>query len=680
MEEDINLDNIEDEDNEIVSYHKLKEIMSAGLEKCVCKIFVEFEEDNQLKCRTGTGFFCYIPKHNIKVFMTNNHIMKQDFLDKEKNLEYIISEDGKDIKKNINLEICRIKFTDEILDFTIIQILQEDNIEKFVEIDNYINSKDYIDDQICCIQFPKGKELKYSNGKVLKKKDKFFLYTVGTLGGSSGSPILLIDNFKLIGLHKGVASRKNNEKINFGIKMNFIMDKINNKIDELISKAQLSEDEKNKIKLKFNEEEIFDEELYSLYSLNNPFKNNSIKEYYNSLLKSFPLNDKKIIEETEYSLPFFKYPSYKNINKKYYTLLMIGEKNAGKTSLLDIFANYMEKINFNDPWRYKVVEKKIIRSGTEKINIYYFNNERKGNDEINIRIIDTPGLNTIISENDIMKQYQKFFEEYEEIQEIDYILLVCKNHVRYTYEQIYILDTIRNIFPKNAFDKFLLIFTFYNKSEKVHNIEQIKEKFNCVDYFCFNYGLKNYKFYDKYCWKLGMNNIKKIISLIAQKNQNPINISLLKQVLNHRLKLLEYPPIIMEKKYEIIRLVKENSNIIYSCKENHRVDQNPLERKEIIKENYENLKIEFKNFKNFIFELNNIALCPLTCKNLENLIYAKEGAINSERSIEKENAQDIENCKRTKRVFEMMIKLLNINDFENLFEREMIEDLRKIIN
>ena len=49
--------------------------------------------------------------------------------------------------KDINMEKNRYKYTKEELDITIIEIFNdEENINNFIEIDKYINSRDYKDE------------------------------------------------------------------------------------------------------------------------------------------------------------------------------------------------------------------------------------------------------------------------------------------------------------------------------------------------------------------------------------------------------------------------------------------------------------------------------------------------------------------------------------------------------
>ena len=63
----------------------------------ICKIYINGNN--------GTGFFCKIPfpdKNNLlTVFITNNHIINQDYLDKEENITISINNDK--IIKTINM-------------------------------------------------------------------------------------------------------------------------------------------------------------------------------------------------------------------------------------------------------------------------------------------------------------------------------------------------------------------------------------------------------------------------------------------------------------------------------------------------------------------------------------------------------------------------------------------------
>ena len=67
----------------------------------------------------------------------------------------------------------RLKGTNKQLDYTIIEILKEDEIFKKInnycfEIDTYINESqnDYKDQEICIVQYPDGGELSFAQGGI----------------------------------------------------------------------------------------------------------------------------------------------------------------------------------------------------------------------------------------------------------------------------------------------------------------------------------------------------------------------------------------------------------------------------------------------------------------------------------------------------------------------------------
>ena len=202
------------EDNAIVNAYKIKGIQFSEIEKCICKI--------TRKTKTGTGFFCEIPEKNIKLLFTNNHVIDEIYLEQGNKIACMISEKEKEIYKEIDLEKDRYKLTDNHLDFTIIEILREDDIQNFLKI----NNEPYkIKEEIYSYQYAGGVELGFSFGKLLDKKENELNYDVGTKEGSSGSPVLLMKNSKVIGLHcKGLIGPY--EKINSGIPIEIIINKI----------------------------------------------------------------------------------------------------------------------------------------------------------------------------------------------------------------------------------------------------------------------------------------------------------------------------------------------------------------------------------------------------------------------------------------------------------------------
>ena len=94
-----------------------KEILKQ-MEKNICKIY-----DNNNK--TGTGFFCKIPKNGdecdlMRVLITNNHVLDENDISINKTIEFSINNDNE--KKKIVITPQRKTYTNKKFDITIIEI------------------------------------------------------------------------------------------------------------------------------------------------------------------------------------------------------------------------------------------------------------------------------------------------------------------------------------------------------------------------------------------------------------------------------------------------------------------------------------------------------------------------------------------------------------------------------
>ena len=135
----------------------------------------------------------------------------------------MISENEKEQYYEIDLEKERFKLTNKELDFTVIEILEEDKIQNFLKINNENYDKE---EAIFSYQYAGGVKLGFSFGKIIEKQNYLLRYDVGTKGGSSGSPLLLMKNTKVIGLHKGAIIDEKKEKTNIGVPIELIVKKI----------------------------------------------------------------------------------------------------------------------------------------------------------------------------------------------------------------------------------------------------------------------------------------------------------------------------------------------------------------------------------------------------------------------------------------------------------------------
>ena len=183
----------------------LKGFTKFGLkaEKSICKI--KIPPNNSY----GTGFFCKIPypdeEHILKVLLTNNHVLNKEYLCAYKEIQLEINNE----KISLPLDKERKIWTNKEIDYTIIEILSSDNITNFLTIDENINmntfqNKEYNNESILLPSFMRNGEIETDKGIIeLAKEKSLFLHNCNTDDGSSGGPVILIDNFSVIGMHIG---------------------------------------------------------------------------------------------------------------------------------------------------------------------------------------------------------------------------------------------------------------------------------------------------------------------------------------------------------------------------------------------------------------------------------------------------------------------------------------------
>ena len=145
-----------------------------------------------------------------------------------------------------------------------------------------------------------------------------------------------------------------------------------------------------------------DDILFTLWFTKGSPEENLVKNYLTQIigeLKPIPNNLTELFIKIEGNkLQWYHYSAKEITGKKYFALLIMGETCSGKTTLIDAFVNYLDGMNYEDKWRYKLVNENHLKdihtkdSQTKEITSYYVNCERNKGQEINIRIIDTPGL------------------------------------------------------------------------------------------------------------------------------------------------------------------------------------------------------------------------------------------------------------------------------------------------
>ena len=204
--------------NEVLTKNPLIKLPSfiANISKSLCKI----EYENQI----ATGFLIKLFKNRKEFFclMTCEHVVTRAMIKQRKTISFYY--DSSDVKMQIIeldpdkrfiqdfVSLSKIDNNIDInIDATVIEILPEDDIPKAFFLssnENHINNYDALKNkEIAIIQYPEG-NLEYSFGEI-KNIDRYeIIHTASTKHGSSGSPIILVNTNKVVGIHKGGDKKK----------------------------------------------------------------------------------------------------------------------------------------------------------------------------------------------------------------------------------------------------------------------------------------------------------------------------------------------------------------------------------------------------------------------------------------------------------------------------------------
>ena len=190
----------------------IKESLNPVSMKCTEKI-LEQMRNNVCKIHKGkiigTGFFAKIPfnKSLLSVLITNNHVLDESDIIDGKNI--VISVNNEATIMDIKIHSKRKKYTNKDYDVTIIEIKEE---EDNINIDYLSNI--YENESIYLLNYMNGGEIFASYGLLTNIEKSKITHKCNTDSGSSGSPILLLKNNQVIGIHYGFP--KHNSHINFG--------------------------------------------------------------------------------------------------------------------------------------------------------------------------------------------------------------------------------------------------------------------------------------------------------------------------------------------------------------------------------------------------------------------------------------------------------------------------------
>ena len=308
----------------------------------------------------GSGFFL---KLNIKnqrynCLITCSHVISKRliYLNEEINLFY--GKKSIETKKTIKLDrnIRIIKYFEKPADVTIVQIIESDKIpdDKFLLPDiNYKNDNnfsEYINNKVLLAGYPNDiefqKDRHISAGKITRIFNNFeFQHHLHTETGSSGSPLCLLSNQHVIGIHK---KGKKREKINYGTFIGYILDKLEKNEDDLDNEGIYEIIKINPFQILNITEKDFREEYYSYNDIKKLNKKRFLAYF---ILENNNRYDREgnifLVEKNHFYYTIMNEPeNLKNILEKNH-LAIYDTDNFGRTLLfLSVLGNNYETVEY----------------------------------------------------------------------------------------------------------------------------------------------------------------------------------------------------------------------------------------------------------------------------------------------------------------------------------------------
>ena len=290
-----------------IPFESLKIILNQIEKNVICRIIFNNGE-------MGTGFFCKFPFPNnyslLPSLITNNHILNKNDIIKGKKIRFFLN--NNDHPYEIIIDDNRKTFTvGKPYDMTLIEIKHNDglDIKSFLEIADEIYEnkpiKYFEQKSVYLLQHPLGNKFaEFSDGVILKITENNFniFHNCSSKGGSSGGPIISLDNFKVFGIHKGTQEEI---KMNLGTLINTLIKQFNEKYQNLNKNIINNEDIENKEKINNHKIETYN--IIDIITIN--YKINFAKIIFKKLKifgDKFVENNKNfckiIINDKEYEL------------------------------------------------------------------------------------------------------------------------------------------------------------------------------------------------------------------------------------------------------------------------------------------------------------------------------------------------------------------------------------------
>ncbi|XP_059201268.1 uncharacterized protein si:ch73-170d6.2 [Centropristis striata] len=190
-----------------------------------------------------------------------------------------------------------------------------------------------------------------------------------------------------------------------------------------------------------------------------------------------PLKQEKIKVKGCKHFSFGEEPKHGTTNR---TIMVLGATGAGKSTLINGMINYILGVEWNDSYRFKIIDegqsKSQAESQTSEVTVYKINHQEGFKIPYSLTVVDTPGFGDtrgIERDKMIVEQLCNLFSAQHGVSEIDAVCFVAQSALaRLTPSQKYMFDSVLSIFGKDVAENIRILVTFAD-SQKPPVLEAI---------------------------------------------------------------------------------------------------------------------------------------------------------------------------------------------------------------
>ncbi|XP_034006854.1 uncharacterized protein LOC117498817 isoform X2 [Trematomus bernacchii] len=150
------------------------------------------------------------------------------------------------------------------------------------------------------------------------------------------------------------------------------------------------------------------------------------------------------------------------------TIMLLGATGSGKSTLINGLINYIVGVEWEDNFRFKLVDEDQSRSQAEsqtsEVTVYKINHQEDFRIPFSLTIVDTPGFGDtrgIQRDEEIKEQLRNLFSAEHGVSEIDAVCFVAQASLaRLTATQKYVFDAVLSIFGKDVEENIQVLVTF----------------------------------------------------------------------------------------------------------------------------------------------------------------------------------------------------------------------------